>query len=500
VRSGGGGGGGGHGGGSLPASPRLSASAAALAGGGVSGAFSTLALAEEALEAAELAQEVAAVREVEAEAEALDLLQSLGRAAAAGGGGGGGGASSSSALLGGAEGGAEGVGGAPPTGMTAAYEMRLALHGFGDELRSLPMVDGSLQVPPLERLLGRMHRTASSLLWRHLALECGLFDLLQAVKSYFLLGRGNIFHTLLHELRPHMGAPPSPLLDLHAALAVATSGEPNDPHLAALRLAFAPDALATPSGGGGGGGGGAAAIPGPGSGSGSGGAGGKGGSGSAARVYEQWAALTLEMNVGWPLSLLLHEGPRRRYAELFRFLLLVKRVQMELHAAWNAQTQSASMPARQRALLMPLWRLRAHMAFLMDNLQHYLHVDVLEAQWQGLMRTAEQCGDFEELSAAHEQCLSALHAQCFLQAASVNNALHQIFQLCLSLCRMLSYAEAGASNEATYRSQFATVSREFSRQSAFLFAFLSNMSSPQQSPHLAQLLLRLNFNSFFKQQ
>ena len=171
---------------------------------------------------------------------------------------------------------------------------------------------------------------------------------------------------------------------------------------------------------------------------------------------------------------------------------------MELHAAWNAQTQSASMPSGQRALLMPLWRLRAHMVFLMDNLQHYLHVDVLEAQWQSLMRTAETCADFEELSAAHEACLSALHAQCFLQAASVNSALHQICQLCLSLCRMLSYAEAGASNEATYRSQYATVSREFSRQSAFLFAFLSNMSSPQQSPHLAQLLLRLNFNSFFK--
>ena len=82
-------------------------------------------------------------------------------------------------------------------------------------------------------------------------------------------------------------------------------------------------------------------------------------------------------------------------------------------------------------------------------------------------------------------------------SSSVASALHQIFQLCLALCRMLQYAEAGARAEATYRSQFATVSREFSRQSAFLFAFLSNMSSPQQSPHLAQLLLRLDFNSYF---
>ena len=94
--------------------------------------------------------------------------------------------------------------------------------------------------------------------------------------------------------------------------------------------------------------------------------------------------------------------------------------------------------------------------------------------------------------------MGGAHAQCFLQASSVAAALHQIFQLCLALCRMLSYADAGASAEDAYRAQFATVHREFHRQSAFLFAYLSNMSSPQASPHLAQLLLRLNFNSFFQ--
>jgi gamma-tubulin complex component 4 len=245
-----------------------------------------------------------------------------------------------------------------------------------------------------------------------------------------------------------------------------------------------------------------------------------------------------QLEVRWPLQLLVSPACRERYSELFRFLLLVKRVQMELHAAWNTQTQSIHLPAQQRALLMPLWRLRAHMAFLIDNLQYYLqarprlrqptlslaacraavrcgvadqalfwahlpenaltagHVhafslacaprwqaDVLDVQWQALMASARSCDDFESLTRAHEQCLAAMHAQCFLQASSVSAALQQIFQLCLALCRMLAYAEAGARAEAAYRTQFATVSREFSRQSAFLFAFLSNMSSPQQSPH-----------------
>ena len=42
-----------------------------------------------------------------------------------------------------------------------------------------------------------MHTTATRLLWRHLTLECGLLELLASMKSYFLLGRGNIFHSLL---------------------------------------------------------------------------------------------------------------------------------------------------------------------------------------------------------------------------------------------------------------------------------------------------------------
>lgn len=82
-------------GGPVPqSSPRLSASATVLSGGGVAGAGDALAMAEASLASSELAQELAAVREVEAEAEARNLLASLGQAAQGmeqrqGGGGGG---------------------------------------------------------------------------------------------------------------------------------------------------------------------------------------------------------------------------------------------------------------------------------------------------------------------------------------------------------------------------------------------------------------------------
>lgn len=466
-----------------PRSPALQPEAAAAAGvGGVASARAMLAAAEASLEAAELRQQQAAVAEVHAEAEGLAALRALSRRRRRGHTGGAVDEGEGPPLEGGVEeaeqlveqpadvdgrtgrfgsavlGSAHGL----PTGSRASALMRRELEAAAHALRRLPTSDGLVQLAPLEALLARLHRVASSSLWRHLTIEGGLLDLLRAMNGYFLLAKGNVWHTLLEELRPSMAERPNAHLDLSAALLHATSAEPPEPHLHGLRLVLLPSA-----------------VPG-------------------ASAYECWRGLTLTLAVPWPLQLLMHSASIARYSELFRFLLLVKRVQLELQAAWIEQAHFSRLPAEQRALLLPLWRLRAHMAFLIDNLQSYLMVDVLEAQWQSFMRVAETCADFEALAGAHEACLSALHAQCFLQASSVATALHEIFQLCLALCRMLSYADRGTRAEAAYRSQFATVSREFSRQSAFLFAFLSNMSSPQASPHLAQLLLRLNFNSFWR--
>ena len=260
---------------------------------GVEGARERLDSAELALEAAELRQEQAAMAEVAAEAEALSILSSLtqppgeqrtGDSDGDGGGGGG-----------------RGHAAEPPAsdvitshygladGRRACMEMRRHLEVAAAEMRALPLSDGAMQLEPLERLLSAMHRTTSRLLWRHLTVECGLLELLRAMKAYFLLGKGHIFHTLLEELRPLMGSHPPAHLDLQAALLHATTGEPPEPHMHSLLLSLPPPA-------------------------------------PNASAYGAWCNLTLDLSVAWPLQLLMHAPSRARYAELFRFLLLVKRV------------------------------------------------------------------------------------------------------------------------------------------------------------------------------
>ena len=59
-----------------------------------------------------------------------------------------------------------------------------------------------------------------------------------------------------------------------------------------------------------------------------------------------------------------------RYDGLFRFLLALRRAQTALQQIW-----ALLMQYRRRAEeLRPVWELRMHMGFLIDNLQYYVQV------------------------------------------------------------------------------------------------------------------------------
>lgn len=61
-----------------------------------------------------------------------------------------------------------------------------------------------------------------------------------------------------------------------------------------------------------------------------------------------------------------------RYNRLFRFLLAVKRAQIDIQQCWTLQMQYKQKPSNQEEVAK--WQLRTHMAFLVDNLQYYLQV------------------------------------------------------------------------------------------------------------------------------
>ena len=66
------------------------------------------------------------------------------------------------------------------------------------------------------------------------------------------------------------------------------------------------------------------------------------------------------------------------YNKLFRFLLKVKRTQLDLQQVWAAYMGTKHLSTAQLSNMTKIWLSRMHMAFLVDNLQYYLQVTYLQ--------------------------------------------------------------------------------------------------------------------------
>ena len=67
------------------------------------------------------------------------------------------------------------------------------------------------------------------------------------------------------------------------------------------------------------------------------------------------------------------------------------------------------------ALLQPLWLLRARMAFVVDNLQSYLQVDVFDVAYARLCSKISKSTDFESVKRAHQEFLSNVTVHSYLR-------------------------------------------------------------------------------------
>lgn len=207
-----------------------------------------------------------------------------------------------------------------------------------------------------------------------------------------------------------------------------------------------------------------------------------------------WSCLGLTFAVHWPLHILFTQSVLERYNMLFRFLLNVKRVQLELQQCWAVQMMHKHQKFKRWDTAQ--WRLRSHMAFLIDNLQYFLQVDVLETHFIQLLQKIESTRDFEAVRLAHDQFLVSLMAQCFLLTKPVHHCLIEILDLCFSFCSLMTQTSTVTERELTHMDKLA---QGFNRQSSLLFKILSGVRNHHASPHLTQLLLRLDFNKYYSQ-
>ncbi|XP_034247180.1 gamma-tubulin complex component 4 [Thrips palmi] len=232
-------------------------------------------------------------------------------------------------------------------------------------------------------------------------------------------------------------------------------------------------------------------------------------------VNNGWTALVLHYRVSWPLHLVFTPEVLDSYNQLFGFLLRVKKTQRQLHHLWTFQMTNKS----QRWQDSRIWKIRTWLMFIVDHLQYYLQVDVLESQWTIFQNAVESTRDFEALRHAHMNFLASTLSQTFLLLGSaqnepsatsyqkpeslkdnpVHNSLSGLLRLCERFCNSVaSWGETELSIDQ--EDEITLLCRELDHLVSFLLQLLASLRSQPCGTHLAQLLLRLDFNRWFSRQ
>ncbi|KAI7753883.1 hypothetical protein M8C21_023557 [Ambrosia artemisiifolia] len=345
---------------------------------------------------------------------------------------------------------------------------------------------------------------AASHLWQLVVVRADLNGHLKAIKDYFLLAKGDFFQTFLEESRQLMRLPPrqsTAEADLMVPFRLAVTKTISDDDKYFSRVMLRMPAIGTNI---------KSSKVDVSKSKYADGDSGLSSESSLEMSRDGWDGIALEYSVDWPLQLFFTQEVLSRYCRIFQYLLRLKRTQMELEKSWESVMQqdhsnfskrhiervNGSTSQQRRQCFRPMWRIREHMAFLIRNLQFYIQVDVIESQWNVLQTHIEESRDFAELVEFHQEYLSALISQSFLDIGSVSRILDGIMKLCLQFCWKIENQETNASTNELER-----ISEEFNKKSNSLYTILrsSRLAGSQRAPFLRRFLLRLNFNSYFEQ-
>lgn len=345
---------------------------------------------------------------------------------------------------------------------------------------------------------------AASHLWQLVVVRANLDGHLKALKDYFLLAKGDLFQSFLEESRQLMRLPPrqstaeADLMVPFQLAAIKTIGD-EDQYFSRVSLRMPsfgvtvkpsqvdlPKAKSYTDGD-------LAVLL----------------DSSSEMSLDGWDGIALEYSIDWPLQLFFTQEVLSRYGKIFQYLLRLKRTQMELEKSWASVMHqdhtdfakrrndrlNCSISQQRRQRFRPMWRVREHMAFLIRNLQFYIQVDVIESQWNILQARIQDSHDFTELVSFHQEYLSALISQSFLDIGAVSRILDGIMKLCLQFCWKIENQE-----NSTITAELDHITEEFNKKSNSLYTILrsSRLAGSQRAPFLRRFLLRLNFNSFFE--
>lgn len=356
-----------------------------------------------------------------------------------------------------------------------------------------------------ETTVDEIRGVVAELLWKLMVQEADLIGQLKVIKDFYLLGRGELFLTFIDQAMPLLCVPPNSKTehDINVSLQQAYRQLLADDDILHKEFRLTIDTKDFPKKGGF-----LAAqalkkqqqqqqqdvskqsdqsV-----------ADSTAGSVSAVEVKNGWQQLGLLYTPTWPLHLLFTPKILRQLDAVFRFLIYIKRVQIEIQQTWMDQMGS-DVGKKKTFTVTKFWQLRNHMGFLIDNLQYYLQVDVIESQFLRLLEKMRGTRDFEECRLALDTFLAKLQAQCFLQERVISKCIENLVKQCEALTRLSRLLMDSAQESVDSNEELESISKSFSAHSIFLFKCLNKSETMHSSPHLSQLLMRLDFNGYYSE-
>ena len=258
----------------------------------------------------------------------------------------------------------------------------------------------------LERSIGEAYKTTMARLIRLMAEKFRLFDHLQALKKYILLGAGDFIAVLMESLASNLDRPANTqyrhTLTAQLEHAVRNSNAQYD----------SPDVLRRLD----------------------------------SRMLELshgeigWDVFTLEYKIDAPVDVIVTPHGSKQYLKVFNFLWRVKRVEFALGSTWRrCMTGARGVLGAVSDVLGEDWKkarcVVAEMIHFINQLQYYILFEVIEASWSELLASLNKAeATLDDLIEAHAKYLKNITRKGLLgsQTTDFPGQLHEILKLMLS--------------------------------------------------------------------
>ncbi|XP_028664767.2 gamma-tubulin complex component 6 isoform X2 [Erpetoichthys calabaricus] len=216
------------------------------------------------------------------------------------------------------------------------------------------------------------------------------------------------------------------------------------------------------------------------------------------------ACLELQYKVDWPLNVVITESCMNKYNRIFSFLLQLKHMVWTLHDVWLHLRRAALVKgAGGSAQFRQLQLYRHEMQHFVKVIQGYIASQILQVSWSEFHQRLTSVGNLEDLYRAHADYLNKAVFRGLLteKATPVMNIIHSIFSLILKFrAQLISQAwrcQQGVAEHPNFGAMHQSY-RTFKHYSHFLFKVVTKLVNRGYQPHLEDFLLRINFNSYYR--